>query len=89
VTIDDTYRTTAEVEADKIAGKPTGSTLSKPKPSRQQIAAGIDTRAHQLAQRVPFGQPILVGHHSENKMRRHYENSTPHSPRRRRSATGS
>lgn len=27
---------------------------------------------------IPFGQPILVGHHSENKMRRAYEQSDSH-----------
>lgn len=74
VTIDDTYRTTAEVEADKIARQADRvDALETKAERRQQTAAAIDTRAHQLAQRVPFGQPILVGHHSENKMRRHYE----------------
>jgi len=29
-------------------------------------------QSHDEAQRVPLGQPILVGHHSEGKMRAHY-----------------
>lgn len=33
-------------------------------------AAGFD-RAHQIADGIPFGQPILVGHHSESRARRH------------------
>lgn len=32
-------------------------------------AAGFD-RAHQIADGIPFGQPILVGHHSEGRARR-------------------
>jgi len=32
-------------------------------------AAGFD-RAHRLADMIPFGQPILVGHHSERHARR-------------------
>lgn len=74
VTIDDTHRTTAEVEADKIDRQADRvDALEAKADRRQQTADAIDTRAHQLAQRVPFGQPILVGHHSENRMRRHYE----------------
>ncbi len=28
-------------------------------------------RAHQMAQAIPFGQPILIGHHSEGRDRRY------------------
>jgi hypothetical protein len=31
------------------------------------------TQAHELSNLLPFGQPVLVGHHSEGKHRRHIE----------------
>lgn len=74
VTIDDTHRTTAEVEADKIDRQAARVDALETKASRRQHTAEmIDARAHELAQRVPLGQPILIGHHSEGRMRRHYD----------------
>ncbi|HEX7663348.1 MAG TPA: DUF3560 domain-containing protein, partial [Polyangiaceae bacterium] len=34
---------------------------------------GASQRAHAIADRIPFGQPILVGHHSEKRHRRDIE----------------
>ncbi len=46
----------------------------------QVEAARADVRAHDIGRNIPFGQPIIVGHHSERghrnaveKMRRSYE----------------
>lgn len=37
--------------------------------SRERHAAGKLAQAHQMADVIPFGQPILVGHHSEKRDR--------------------
>jgi hypothetical protein len=37
---------------------------------RRQKSAASFTRAHTIADGIPFGQPILVGHHSERHARR-------------------
>ncbi len=36
-------------------------------------AVATHTRAHEMAEVIPFGQPILIGHHSEGKDRRYRE----------------
>lgn len=38
--------------------------------AQQDKAQANYSEAHQLAEHIPFGQPILVGHHSEKRMRR-------------------
>ena len=38
--------------------------------NRQQDALAANQRADQLSERFAFGQPILIGHHSEKKARR-------------------
>lgn len=71
---DDTARPTAEVEADKIARQADRADWLADKATKVATAAeAADERAHELAHQVPLGQPILVGHHSEGKMRCHYE----------------
>lgn len=37
----------------------------------QQEYENLHKEAHQMAQLIPFGQPILVGHHSEGRDRRY------------------
>lgn len=32
---------------------------------REQEASALSTSAHQMGDAIPFGQPILIGHHSE------------------------
>ncbi|HGO6073749.1 TPA: DUF3560 domain-containing protein [Burkholderia cepacia] len=39
--------------------------------STRTEAAAIHERAHRMADAIPFGQPILVGHHSEGRDRRY------------------
>lgn len=74
VTVDDTARPAAEVEADRIERQIGRVDALNAKAGRQQGAADVlDSRAGQLADMLPLGQPILVGHHSEGKMRRHAE----------------
>lgn len=41
--------------------------------SRRQKSAAAAKAYDDLVDRMPFGQPILVGHHSERATRRHYE----------------
>lgn len=36
----------------------------------RQIAQSLSNRSSQMAAQIPFGQPILVGHHSEGRDRR-------------------
>ncbi|MGD9724772.1 MAG: DUF3560 domain-containing protein, partial [Pirellulales bacterium] len=38
---------------------------------RDAQATQLFDRAHMLAQQIPLGQPILIGHHSERGHRRH------------------
>lgn len=59
-----TYRDRREARADRLeewAGK------------REAKAEAAETSARQLADQIPFGQPILVGHHSEGHARRDAE----------------
>jgi hypothetical protein len=51
----------AEDRADRMAGYAANAAA--------RSAAGFN-RAHQIADMIPFGQPILVGHHSERGHRR-------------------
>lgn len=56
-----TYRDRREAKAQKLhewAGK------------REEKAEAAFDAAHNLADQIPFGQPILVGHHSEGRARR-------------------
>lgn len=72
--IDDQARPTADVEADKIARQDERADRLADKAAQVADAAdGANQAAHELAGRVPFGQPILVGHHSEGRMRQHYQ----------------
>lgn len=73
IAIDDRYRAPAEVEADVVARQAGRAAALDAK--AVQAAAGseaADVQARELAERMPLGQPILVGHHSEGRMRRAY-----------------
>lgn len=73
IAIDDRYRPPAEVETDVVARQQDRVTALEAKAVR--AAAGseaADARARERAERMPLGQPILVGHHSEGRMRRAY-----------------
>ena len=56
-----TYRERREAKAERLRGWAE---------SREQKAAAADAGARALAEHIPFGQPILVGHHSEGRARR-------------------
>ncbi|WP_032367217.1 DUF3560 domain-containing protein [Rhodococcoides fascians] len=72
VTIDDTYRTTAEVEADKIDRQAARVNALAAKADRRaadaETAWAADKAAH--AALPPGGEPIKIGHHSESRHRR-------------------
>lgn len=75
VDIDQARRSTAEVETDRIARQ--AERVDRLTAKAEKVAADAETAdqaANELSRRVPFGQPILVGHHSERRMTRHYEN---------------
>ena len=56
-----TYRERREARAERLRGWATKR--------EAKSAAGFD-KAHRIADMIPFGQPILVGHHSEGRARR-------------------
>jgi hypothetical protein len=75
VEIDDTYRSAAEVEADAVARQEGRVAALGAKAERTAAVADVaEQRARDLAERMPLGQPILVGHHSEARMRKAYAN---------------
>jgi len=56
-----TYRERREAKADRLRGWAD---------KREAKAGTAFDRADQIADMIPFGQPILVGHHSEGRHRR-------------------
>ena len=72
VTIQTGHRSTAEIEADRAERQQDRADGLAAKAERQTAAAhNAHQRARELADQVPFGQPILIGHYSEGRMRRH------------------
>lgn len=55
-----TYRERREARADR---------LREWAEKREAKSEGMFERAHQMAEAIPFGQPVLVGHHSEGRDR--------------------
>lgn len=75
IEIDNDPRPVAEREADKAAHmEQRADMLAERASKRAGESATYHDRAHQLAERFPFGQPILVGHHSEARARRDANN---------------
>jgi Domain of unknown function (DUF3560) len=56
-----TYRERREARAERLRGWAG---------SREQKSETAFGNAHRIAEQIPFGQPILVGHHSEGRARR-------------------
>jgi hypothetical protein len=56
-----TYRERREAKADRLRGWADG---------REAKGTASVEKARQIADMIPFGQPILVGHHSEGRHRR-------------------
>lgn len=71
VSVDDSHRPTAEVEADLAARQQARADALDAKAERKQQAAGAAWEAHQRACEAlpPGGEPIHVGHHSERRHR--------------------
>jgi hypothetical protein len=66
----DTARTTAEVEVDRAARLSDRAGRLDARAGRLDAAAGtLHDEARAMADAIPFGQPILVGHHSERRDR--------------------
>lgn len=66
------HRSTIDVESDRAERQQDRAQALTAKAERRTAAAHTaHDHARQLADQVPFGQPILVGHHSEGRMRRH------------------
>ena len=72
VAIDGGHRDTETVEADRAARQQDrAAALADKADQAAATAVAAYGKARQLAGQIPFGQPILVGHHSESRMRRH------------------
>lgn len=72
--VDDTRRSTAEVEADAVDRQEQRVRALEAKATRTAEAAqAAAQRAHELSERMPLGQPILVDHYSAPAMTRAYE----------------
>lgn len=72
VTVQTGHRSTADIEADRAERQQERAEGLAAK-AEQQTAAALAAHEHarELADQIPFGQPILIGHHSEGRMRRH------------------
>lgn len=71
IEVENTARPTAEVEADKAARAADRAAALDAKAAWHQSAADAHhAAADQISSGIPFGQPILVGHHSEGRARR-------------------
>ena len=72
VAIDGGHRDPAAVEADRADRQHDRAAALTEKADRHTTTAlAAHKKARELGDQIPFGQPILVGHHSENRMRRH------------------
>ncbi|SKY96173.1 Domain of uncharacterised function (DUF3560) [Mycobacteroides abscessus subsp. bolletii] len=83
VQIDDDYRSTRDVEADRVARQEQRVAALSDKAERKASAADAAWEAEKRAVQVlpPDGQPIMVGHHSESRHRKLIERA--HSATRR------
>jgi hypothetical protein len=70
LSIDNTRRATADVQADRLERAADRAEALDDRAARlAREAAGHSDRAHAATAQIPFGQPILVGHHSERRHR--------------------
>ena len=71
VSIDDTARPIADVEADMAARSDVRTERLTARAEQHNAAADNRYDAYRaVADRIPLGQPILIGHHSEGRHRR-------------------
>jgi predicted RNA methylase len=74
VEIDDTPRDVADVKADRAGRLDARYERLTAKAERSKAEGDArHARAEQISERFAFGQPILVGHHSERRARRDHE----------------
>lgn len=79
VEVDNTPRATADVQEDKRARAAARAEALDAKSERQEaVSEARHAAARQIADGIPFGQPILVGHHSERRARRDAERIHSH-----------
>lgn len=71
VDVDNTPRATADVHADKIARASARADALERKAARLESKSDAHyAAAKAITENIPFGQPIIVGHHSEARARR-------------------
>ncbi|MGH3266617.1 MAG: DUF3560 domain-containing protein, partial [Trebonia sp.] len=71
VSIDTSRRATAEVEADRAERAELRAERQEDLAQRaQERSSAAAVASHRIVNQIPFGQPILVGHHSERRHRR-------------------
>ncbi len=74
IDIDYTPRTTAEIERDREArAEKRAERFGQRAETASATAAAAEARGREISAGIPFGQPILVGHHSEKRHRRDLE----------------
>jgi len=74
VEIDDTRRPTAEIEADRLVHESQRAAALADRAERAATTANAaHAAAREISARMPLGQPILAGHHSQRSMERAYE----------------
>lgn len=72
VTISTERRDIEEIEADKAERSARrADRLQERADKHHQVAGRLHDRADAMASRIPLGQPILIGHHSETRDRRY------------------
>lgn len=72
VTIDTGHRDPELVETDRADRPQARAAALSDKATRcSATAQAAHDKAKTLGEQIPFGQPILIGHHSEGRMRRH------------------
>ncbi len=74
VTIDSGHRDTAQIEADRgMRQAERVANLGEAVQRRAEYAEHLEATASAMAAVIPFGQPVLVGHHSQARDTHHRE----------------
>lgn len=74
VTIDSGHRDAAQIEADRVERQTERvANLGESVQRRVEHAEHLEATASAMAAGIPFGQPILIGHHSQARDTRHRE----------------
>jgi len=74
IDVDETRRSTAEVEADRAAALSGRANRLEARAGRLDASAvAMSGRAREMADAIPFGQPMMPDHHSYGRDRRYRE----------------